>query len=234
MASEHMSLSVAEYEVPAANKDVWKKFGTNTAEGQALRKLYGGSSAVTINYPRVKTQQRQEPEKVVKACPQRAKVNVPQMGRPDRNMERHTYLPLPGRKPEAVIRAETQDYERELERVAPGKNRAAMAEQLQNKFQFGGGRALPKGAMGHSVAVGAVPKPLPGRQQEAREDDGMTAEQREMFQEICDDVQHLQDEIAKFQGMKLANGAPCVEELELQNKLKAKLRDIETLMRVSD
>jgi len=37
----------------------------------------------------------------------------------------------------------------------------------------------------------------------------MTAEQREMFQEICDDVQHLQDEIAKFQGMKLANGAPC-------------------------
>lgn len=247
----------ADYVLPEENRDVWRNFGYENEAGRALRKLYGGigqkGGAARVSYPKLNScTRRWEPQAAAqKPCPQRAHVSVPKSVRPriDRDDPKYwSYMhPVPGRKPEAEIRAEMKAEQPEQPRLKPGRDQAAEKHSLQDKFRYAGGNAMPSGAMGN-VAKGEVPDPavcrkvLPERWDHVDET-GLTKEQRNIFTDLTTTIQDKQarlDEIdiqdAAEQGAKQSKAKTQRnrEALQLQNDIQGCVRDIDKLLEMTE
>lgn len=246
------------YAVPEVNTEVWKKFGCDTEAGRALRKLYaplgtaGAAGASKVSYPRLKSPaERWQPKPKAKgACPQRAPVRVPAPVRfkpLDRDDPKNWRIPVPCRKPGEQILAEMAAEVPQAMPHVPGRNQAKEKRDLADRFQFCGGRMMPKGAMGHAEHSEDLPKlegPNMRERSEARnavDDNGMNAEHREIFQELMLAVQRKQDRIKEIDALnaaeKLASKAKTnrnKEALELRNDIDRCLKDIDRLMELTD
>jgi len=248
------SSTSGDYVVPEANKQVWKQFGFDTEAGRALRRLYQGrgqsDGASMVSYPRLRSpQQRWEAKPAPrKACPQRAQVRVPKARGPriDPDDPRHWRLPLPGRKPAAEILAEMEAAQPQVPNLPVGRNQAVEKQHLQDRFQFCGGRAMPKGAMGHVNDTLTLPKPAPSiramlEDRSRIDDNGMNAEEREIFQELVLAVQRKQERLKEIDEENSADGKPGKaktarnkEALELQNDIERCLGNIDTLLHCTE
>jgi len=239
------------YAVPEANKEVWKQFGCNTEAGRMLRRLYGGNAAKAgvskVAYPRVSSPvSRWEPAPAApKACPQRAAVRVPRPN-PRRKIDpddpRHWRVPLPGRKMHADIVAEMEAEEPEKPDIRPGRDQVRVKQALQDRFQYCGGKMMPPAAMGH-VASGSIPEPAVNVAAERRlvDENGMNAEQRDMFEEITLDVREKQVRLAEIDATESSDPRPSKdktdrnkEALQLRNDIDRNLKDLDKLMELTD
>lgn len=245
----------ADYSTPAANKEVWKNFGCNTEAGRALRRLYKGGSAseasAMIAYPRLSSPStRWEPKPAErKPCPQKAAVNAPKLRQsgPDPDDPRNWRVPIPGRKPASQILAELEAHRPEKPVLPRGRDHSVEKNLLQNKFQFCGGRALPKGAMGH-VETGALPEAAPNARarhesRRRKDENGMDAEQREIFEELMLAVKRKQERLKEIDAEEAADDpmrpskartSRNKEALELKNDVDRCLRDIDKLIELAD
>lgn len=235
-----------DYTVRESSKEVWKNFGCNTEAGRLLRRLYTtkgpADAASKVSYPRLESpMSRWEPKAGPrKPCPQRAHVKVPRPTRAPRydpDDPKNWRVPLPGRKPESEIRAEMEAQAPEVPNMPQGRNQAAEKAGLQHKFQFCGGRAMPKGAMGN-VEAGASPEALVKEDRRSLDDNGMNAEHREIFEELMLAVKRKQERIAEIDAQDAADNAKPSKEktarnkeaLELRNDIDRCLKDIDKLM----
>lgn len=237
-----------DYSVPEASKEVWKQFGCNTEAGRMLRRLYttkGPSEAASkVSYPRLQSPaSRWEPKAGPrKACPQRAPVRVPRPTRApkyDPDDPRNWRVPLPGRKPESEIRAEMEAERPEIPDMPTGRDQAAEKAGLQDKFQYCGGRAMPKGAMGY-VESAALPTALPKDNRRELDDNGMNAEHREIFEELMLAIKRKQERIREIDAQDALDPKPSKEKtqqnkeaLELRNDIDRCLKDIDKLMELT-
>mmetsp|Transcript_22359 Transcript_22359/g.47728 ORF Transcript_22359/g.47728 Transcript_22359/m.47728 type:complete len:304 (+) Transcript_22359:66-977(+) len=237
-----------DYSVPEASKEVWKNFGCNTEAGRLLRRLYntkGPSEAASkVSYPRLESpSSRWEPKAGPrKPCPQRAPVRVPRPTRAskyDPDDPRNWRVPLPGRKPESEIRAEMEAERPEIPDIPRGRDQAAEKAGLQDKFQFCGGRAMPKGAMGH-VENAALPTALPKNNRRELDDNGMNAEHREIFEELMLAIKRKQERIKEIDAQDALDSKPSKEKteknkeaLQLRNDIDRCLKDIDKLMELT-
>lgn len=244
-----------DYVLPEENKEVWKNFGYENEAGRALRKLYGGlgqkGAAARISYPKLNSAARRwEPQAAAqKACPQRAHVAVPKSVRPriDRDDPKYWYTPAPGRKPEAEIRAEMQAQRPEVPALKKGRDQAAEKHNLQDRFRYGGGNAMPSGAMGN-VAKGEVPDPAAAKQAMPErwdhvDDTGLTKEQRNIFTDITTTIQDKQARLAEIDVMDAAEQSEKPtkaktqrnrEALQLQNDIQGCVRDMDKLLEITE
>mmetsp|Transcript_71674 Transcript_71674/g.184847 ORF Transcript_71674/g.184847 Transcript_71674/m.184847 type:complete len:324 (-) Transcript_71674:34-1005(-) len=243
-----------EYAVKESSREVWKNFGTDTEAGRALRKLYAGkgmgAAAAKVAYPRLKSpasswEPKQAPRK---PCPQRAAVRVPVM-RPkplDRDDPSNWRIPIPCRKPAAEIMAEMEAARPEVPNLVAGRNQDAEKQGLQDRFRFCGGRAMPKGAMGHVEDSADLPQADGPSMREIYDgrrrvdENGMTAEHREIFEELMLAVQRKQDRIKEIDATDAADPKPSKaktqrnkEALELRNDINRCLKDIDRLMEIT-
>jgi hypothetical protein len=245
----------ADYKVPEENRDVWKNFGCETEAGRALRRLYGGTkqkdAASRVSYPRlISPARRWEPQVAKqKPCPQRAHVTVPRGRRPtfDRDDPRNWYIPAPGRKPAAEILAEMEAHKHVRPSMEAGRDQAVEKRNLQDKFRYAGGNAMPSGAMGH-VPKGEVPDPKASRRQlperwDHIDETGLTKEQRGIFADLTQAVQEKQARLAEIdaQDAAEANAKPNKsktqrnrEALQLENDIKRCVGDIDKLLQISE
>jgi len=242
------------YAVPKANQEVWKQFGCNTEAGRALRRLYSNGShkdaASRVSYPRLQSpSQRWEPKAGPrKTCPQRAPVRVPRAGGPkyDPDDPKNWRVPLPSRKPASQIMAEMEAERPQVPNLAPGRDQAVEKQQLQARFQFCGGRAMPKGAMGHVEATADLPQVLEsmrGRMEDRRRKDenGMDAEQREIFEELMLAIKRKQERLREIDAEDAADPKPSKaktmrnkEALELRNDIDRNVADIDKLLELTE
>lgn len=241
-----------DYVVPEQSKEVWKNFGCDTEAGRMLRKLYSSGSHVKdassrVSYPRlVSPARRWEPKSAPrKPCPQRAPVSVPKPQRRsiDPDDPRYWRVPIPCRKPAAEIFAEMQDQRPEKPNLPQGRDQAAVKQDLQDRFRYCGGRALPEGAMGHvpraelPAAVARAPKDHATRIDES----GLTVEQREIFVELTRAIQYKQERLAELDTENAADPKASKaktsrnrEALQLQNDIQRCLNDIDTLLTITE
>lgn len=254
--SEPGPRSGGDYVVPAANREVWKQFGYNTEAGRALRRLYKSGSqsdaSSMLAYPRMPSpSQKWEPKPAPrKPCPQRTAVKVPRARReePDPEDPRNWRMPLPGRRPGAEILAEMQAAKIPVPVLPKGRDHAAEKDRLQGRFQFCGGRALPPGAMGN-VESGAMPEAAPSytamhQERQRRDENGMNAEHREIFEELMLAVKRKQARVAEIEaeeanegiakGPSKARTARNKEALELRNDIDRCLKDIDKLIELTE
>lgn len=161
-----MGLS-SDYEIPDGAKDMWKKFGTNTEAGKLLRSIYGNKLPTNINYPlprqrrmtsfseEQKTRWNGTTSVEEKPKPQpKGYVNVPKVGRGQPYVGPPRVYNLPFRKSLATIQRETKGFKTEkAPLMRPVRDRADMRDKLQDTFTYGGGNALPKGAMGNTIGM---------------------------------------------------------------------------------
>jgi len=244
-----------DYQVPAANKEVWKAFGCNTEAGRALRSLYKSGSqrdaASMVAYPRLKSpSQRWEPKpKDRGACPQRAPVRVPRARQPtpDRDDPRNWRVGVPLRRPAHEIQAEMEAQRPQIPDLPKGRDQSVEKQQLQSRFQFCGGRAMPKGAMGY-VENAALPKAGPSvrsqlQDRKKKDDNGMDAEQREIFEELMLAIKRKQERLKEIESAERgddpnkpskARTARNKEALELRNDIDRCMKDIDKLMELTD
>mmetsp|Transcript_47009 Transcript_47009/g.125584 ORF Transcript_47009/g.125584 Transcript_47009/m.125584 type:complete len:359 (-) Transcript_47009:243-1319(-) len=243
-----------DYQVSEGNRDVWKVFGCDTKAGRALRGLYGSGNRVQdanskVSYPRLESPAtRWEPKKQPrKPCPQQAAVRVPRPNaftRLDRDDPRNwpAELPCPKRKPAAEILAEMQAARPEIpDNMARGRDNASEKQRLQDHFRYCGGNMMPKGAMGH-VPAGEVPKVSERAEARGQVDlNGMTAEHREIFQELVLAVQRKQARIDEIDAADQADTKPSrkkternKEALELKNAIGVCLKDIDRLLALTE
>lgn len=138
---------------------------------------------------------------------------------------------------------EIEAHRPEKPNLPEGRNQAAEKNDLQEKFRYCGGNAMPKGAMGH-VPKGVMP-PQPAKRREADghvdPETGMTREERQMFDELTEDVRYKQarlkeidtlDKSEETDGKKpsKANTERNKEALQLQNDLERHMADINKLL----
>jgi len=239
-----------DYAVPNANREVWKSFGCNTEAGRALRRLYKSGSASDassmVAYPRMPSPSAKwEPKPKARGpCPQRAAVRIPRAQRQamDPDDPRNWRAPLPGRKPANEILAEMEANRPQVPVLPRGRDQVAEKNNLQDRFQFCGGRAMPKGAMGH-VEKSALPEPegptTRARLEDRRRKDenGMNAEHREIFEELMLAIKRKQERLKEIQAEEVAEARPSKvtttrnkEALELRNDIDRCLKDIDKLM----
>lgn len=238
-----------DYAVPDANKEVWKNFGCNTEAGRLLRRLYttkGGSAeaASKVSYPRLESPTARWAPKAAakKPCPQRAPVRVPRPTRApkyDPDDPKNWRVPVPCRKPESEIRAEMDAVRPEIPDIPRGRDQASEKAGLQEKFQFCGGRAMPRGVMGN-VESADVPAALPKEDRRGVDDNGMTAEHREIFEEMMLAIKRKQERIAEIDAQDAADPKPSKEKternkeaLQLRNDIDRRLQDIDKLMELT-
>lgn len=260
--SEPASTSATtDYAVPEENRDVWKNFGCDTEAGRMLRRLYGGMQqkemASRVSYPRLVSPARRLSEPKApppKPCPQRAVVQVPRpmARRVDPDDPKNWRAPLPGRKPASIILAEMEAGVPKRPDLPSGRDQAAEKRSLQDRFRYGGGQALPPGAMGNvpkgempparASSVGARRKEQQLRHQR---ESGMTAEQREIFQELTLAVKSKQARLAELDAADAAEKASGQkpskasternkEALQLQNDIESCVRGIDTLLSITE
>lgn len=248
------SAPAGDYAVPEQNKEVWQKFGCNTEAGRMLRKLYSGgsqSSASKVAYPRLKTKMSWEapgpnglPVGQSKPCPQRAVIRVPRPAyeRPDRDDPKNWRRPMPGRKPQSEIQAEMDAMQPERPCLPMGRNQDKAKDHLQDRNQYCGGRMMPPGAAGH-VEKSAMPKALvrPSQERRALDENGMNAEQREMFQELTEAIRDKQGRLAALDAEEKADPRPSKkrtdqnkEALQLRNDIDRDLKDVDKFLELID
>lgn len=247
------SADLGDYTVPEASRDVWKKFGCNTESGRLLRRLYasrGGASemASKVAYPRLQSPSRPWEPQVAprKPCPQRASVRLPRPSRatPDPEDPRNWREPLyGGRKPGHQIRLEMELSRPQVPSLPKGRDSSVEKRNLQDKFRYCGGRAMPKGAMGHVPMAASLPKALPNPAAERRRrgEDGLNAEEREIFEELALAIKRKQARLEELDAESTADPRPSKarttrnrEALELQNDIASCARDIEKLLQLTD
>lgn len=255
-ARSSRSGQTSDYTVPEANREAWKNLGCDTEAGRMLRRLYAGKgpgdAAAKVTYPRRQAPaQRWEPKPAPRRpCPQRTAVKVPRANmRPavDPDDPRNWRAPIPCRKPAQAILAEMENERPEKPDMPKGRDQVAEKEDLQNRFQFCGGRALPEGAMGN-VPVGELPKPAPDQRlwadwcgRDQVDTNGMTAEQRKMFEDLMQAVKRKQARIAAIDAEEAADPKPSKaktarnkEALQLRNDIDRCLADIDTLLALTE
>eukprot|EP00929_Paragymnodinium_shiwhaense_P111859 TRINITY_DN8014_c0_g1_i1.p1 TRINITY_DN8014_c0_g1~~TRINITY_DN8014_c0_g1_i1.p1 ORF type:complete len:334 (+),score=116.19 TRINITY_DN8014_c0_g1_i1:91-1092(+) len=245
-------VDTGDYAVPDANKEVWKQFGCNTEAGRMLRRLYSGpgmkAAASKVSYPKISTPTAswQPPPKASgKPCPQRAAVQVPRRVRPtvDPDDPRYWRMPIPCRKPAAEIIAEMEASAPEKPNLPPGRDQRREKEGLQDRFQYCGGRMMPKGAMGYVESSAAVPKAAANIAAERRQldENGMNAETREIFEELAKSVADRQARLKVLDAEDIADPKPSKaktarnkEALQLRNDIERDLRDLDKLLELTD
>jgi len=241
-----------DYVLPDRNRDVWKRFGHNTEAGRLLRRLYNtkgqADGAARVSYPRLPSPARsweaQPPPR--KACPQRALIKVPRLreATPDRDDPRNWRAPIPCRKPASQIFAELECHTPQRPPdLKPGRDLSREKADLQDCFHFCGGRALPRGAMGH-VPQGQLPKTVASHRAVRNTRDpttGMTGEQQEIFQDLMQSVKEKQERLATIQAEEATDTKPSKaktarnkEALELRNGIERCLQDINTLLSITE
>lgn len=236
---------------PGPNKEVWKQFGCNTEAGRLLRKLYNGNpgaaGASKVAYPRLPSPSTHwvADNGPKKPCPQRAPVRVPRAGRraaPDPDDPRNWRQPLPGRRPGAEILAEMDAAEPERPVLPRGRDQQKEKKKVQDKFQYCGGRMMPPAAMGH-VPAAEMPEPAPNVAMERRvvDDNGMTAEHRDIFVELTLAVQRKQARLAQIDASEGEDPKPSKakternkEALQLKNDIDRCLKDIDKLLELTE
>eukprot|EP00927_Polykrikos_kofoidii_P008373 TRINITY_DN13476_c0_g1_i1.p1 TRINITY_DN13476_c0_g1~~TRINITY_DN13476_c0_g1_i1.p1 ORF type:complete len:333 (-),score=82.60 TRINITY_DN13476_c0_g1_i1:42-1040(-) len=239
-----------DYAVPEGNREVWKQFGTNTEAGRMLRRLYGGSmgsGASKVSYPRLpspSTRWEHQPAPR-KPCPQRTAVKVPRPNRIsqlDREDPRNWHVPMGGRRPAHEILAEMESAKPERPNLPRGRDQNTEKQGLQDNFTYCGGKMMPEGAMGY-VPKSEMPKAAPNKAKERRQIDenGMTAEQREIFEELTLAVKYKQERIAEIDAEQKRDPKPSKaktdrnkEALQLRNDIQECLANIDKLLELTE
>jgi len=245
--------SADDYVLPEQNKDVWKNFGYDNEAGRALRKLYAGvgqkGAAARVSYPRLiaPAQKWEAKAAAQKPCPQRARVAVPHSRRApiDRDDPSYWYTPAPGRKPASEILAEMDAYRPQRPKLVEGRDQGAEKRGLQDKFRYGGGNAMPSGAMGH-VPKGPMPDaesvrtPLEDRWDYV-DDSGLTREQRGIFVDLTEAIKDKQGRLAELDAQDNVDSKPSKEKtkrnresLQLQNDIQRCVTDMDKLLQIAD
>jgi len=153
---------------------------------------------------------------------------------------------LPGRKPAKEILAEMEADRPQVPVLPQGRDQAREKNNLQDRFQFCGGRAMPKGAMGHVEKNADLPERVGPSTRERLEDrrrkdeNGMNAEHREIFEELMLAVKRKQERLKEIQAEEAAEARPSKvttarnkEALELRNDIDRCLKDIDKLMELT-
>jgi hypothetical protein len=234
---------VGDYEVPDTAKEVWKSFGCDTEAGRALRRLYAGS-APQIQYPKVRTAERPAPPKPVRrpggqGGTETQNVPLPKFG-PKRVAPPAPVYGVMRRKSEAVIRAETNDFEEYVHPPRPGRNRQAMGKELAEKFEIAAdrGKILPLSAM--PVYVGALPS---SEKRRPAPKPSLAQECQTLAGELVQEVSELQAQERALAAAHAAEAMPknqrkaeellyrqqC-DALTLRNKKAGKLRDLDLVL----
>lgn len=251
-----------DYHVPEANKELWKKVGMDNEAGRMLRKLYTGKmqkdAAAKVKYPSLKEGPAWKPEPKAKgSCPQKAKVNVPKPKRERADLDDPKYwkymFPEGGKKPLEDILVETDDYASKIShnnKPARGRDQEKEKDGLAAVNQFGGGRMMPRGAMGYaeksSVPAGkAEPRANPKNSSSTKDETGMTQEQREIFEELTSSIAYKQQRLKAIdekEAKEIMAGCKPTQErternkeaLQLQNDIDRLLKDLDKLMEITD
>jgi len=228
----------ANYVVPEANRETWKNFGCDTEAGRMLRNLYSNKGQYTgISYPKPSQQKWKPAPKERGPCPQRAAVRVPRVtNRPSvasdaqPGMSRWGPPPPPGKKPKEDIIAETKNYEKEKPILPHGRDQEVVKERLQVQCEFGGGRMMPKGAMGNSKMeqVRVVNRMPASRRKMVEEEEkeesggatvGMTREQKEMYAEKERNIEDMSRRLAEIDAEDVS--IPVTSKLKTQRNKEA-------------
>eukprot|EP00931_Biecheleriopsis_adriatica_P104418 TRINITY_DN79092_c0_g1_i1.p1 TRINITY_DN79092_c0_g1~~TRINITY_DN79092_c0_g1_i1.p1 ORF type:complete len:350 (+),score=90.01 TRINITY_DN79092_c0_g1_i1:57-1106(+) len=253
--------ATGDYVMPEQNKEVWKQFGCDTEAGRMLRKLYKGvgvkEAASKVSYPRLPSPARRwEPAPRAKPAAPKAVVRVPRAAVPRRDMDdprQWPAPPIPCRRPAREILAELEADQARL-RVAGaprdlprGRDQDVEKQGLQDRFQYCGGRMMPKGSMGHVSAGSLPPSGMAAKAAAMREDrkkldeNGFNAEQREIFEELISGVRRKQARVAEIDEADRLDPKPSKaktalnkEALELRNAIDRDLRDIDKLLELTE
>jgi len=152
---------------------------------------------------------------------------------------------VPCRKPAAQIFAEMEASKPQAPPLKPGRDQAVEKHNLQDRFQYCGGNAMPRGAMGY-VEPGELPKAVPRKKvdpgrEPANDGSNMTVEQRDMFEGLMRDVKMAQARLAELEAAEVRDPQPSKaktarnkEALNLQNAISAHMRDIDKLLEITD
>eukprot|EP00397_Hematodinium_sp_SG-2012_P064104 GEMP01089887.1.p1 GENE.GEMP01089887.1~~GEMP01089887.1.p1 ORF type:complete len:219 (+),score=44.24 GEMP01089887.1:35-691(+) len=208
---------MTDYAASPEVQKLWKEFGCDKAAGRLLRQLYNGRPP-TLIYPKVPKFRKQKPEQ-------------------------QPAFPLTGgKKSYDQIQEETAGHQDNPDPGPPGVNRDLMKAKLQDHHTFGGGNALPKGAMGYNVAMGAV-QPLPRKVIEEQEAPGdLSKEDSELFEEICHSIKQKQDDLRSYEKTNVGTGPADArrrmkenafrekERLRLKNEIASDLKDLNKIL----
>lgn len=236
-----------DYSVRSESREVWRAFGTNTEAGRVLRRLYkhGGASQAgsNVSYPSLPTpSEKWQPAPLPrKACPQRTVVRVPKPGeaKADPNDPKNWQMPVPCRRPAHEILAEMEACKPQRPNLPQGRNQLAEKQNLQDRFRFCGGQALPKGAMGN-VPVGELPQAPRRTDRQEVDENGMNQEHREIFEELMQAVKDKQARIAEIDAENAKEGPSKAktrrhrEALLLRNEIDGCMRDVDKLLEITD
>eukprot|EP00932_Pfiesteria_piscicida_P018172 SRR837773.5037.p2 GENE.SRR837773.5037~~SRR837773.5037.p2 ORF type:complete len:157 (-),score=75.07 SRR837773.5037:9-440(-) len=131
--------------------------------------------------------------------------------------------------------------------LVKGRDQQAEKHQLQSRFQFCGGRAMPKGAMGHVEPSAELPAKVGQNAREIWEgrarldENGMNADQREIFEDLMLAIKRKQERLKEIDAEEAAEAvktkattARNKEALELRNDIDRCLKDIDKLMDLAE
>jgi len=226
--------------------EIWRNLGCDTQAGRALRRLYGHGNpmkaASKVSYPTLSPAHDAWVPKVQprKPCPQRASVKVPRPQRiaPDLDDPRNWRVTCGGRRPAHEIAAEIEGYRPQRPNLSKGRDQDVEKRDLQDRFRFCGGNALPKGAMGH-----VLPNEMPVTHDDAAqerlldEETGMSREEREIFRELTLAVKRKKERLEELDAANEADPEPSKarternkEALQVQNDIQTFMIDIDKLL----
>jgi len=225
-------------------ENLWKICGMNTEAGRIMYKFYGSHYKPEVNYPKVKTktpeqlaEEKKKKEVAKKACPQKTKIDYPE---PEPKNVGRAPAPIdfiPKKKNKAVIEQElNQAKKAPLVRPKPGQNRAALIDELQEKYQFSAG-ILPKAAQTTPISFAGVHDHLkPGQTKmgkskatpiESKENKTDMDELDELFEQISLEIEERQQHLEAI--------LKCEKNEAIEKRIKAEITSrISELQRIAE
>ena len=126
--------------------------------------LYSAGQKPKIKYPpvKLKTKEQLEEKKIKEpgSCPQKTQIDYPKPVEVSNPI--HPVDTIPKRKPESEIMREIKNEKNKpLVKPKMGQNRAALIDNLQEKFQFTKGKSVPEAAQTTGLALSKKPTDAP-------------------------------------------------------------------------
>ena len=195
--------------------NLWKDFGRETEAGKLLFALYKVKNKPEVYYPPVKTKKKPLPFEETRSKPaEKPKVDYPAPKKP-RTRKFHPIDFVPRRKHHDEIQLEINAQPR-TGPVPParGVNRDTLKQDLQEKFQFAEGRALPKAARAKPTA-NARAQPVPAKPQPQGE---VPRDPNDLFDLVVQEIQERQQFLNDMREMGQLTA-------ELEHRLKGEIAE---------
>lgn len=221
------------------SKKDWQHFGNDTKAGRLLRNIYGRDRrGRNVSYPKfIKKRETAEPTRPFlpsgplerRAVPPRRTrlLRVPKVGRNLRRDKKDRGNKIDfhrgRRKHRSNIEKDIRAIQNERRRFKPlGATTTVSSEKkklLQNKFQFGKGKALPKAAMPMSLSPSVPSTSAHSTATATKKDYGS-----EMFEALVDDINFRRRYLARLEMI-----GDFSKHSAVQGEIESKIRELEEL-----